>query len=196
MFENIPNLYLFVGVALFVVGFLAVLMSVSKYLENEKDNAVKKKESVIYNFAFDEVNEALSKKFWFGYLAVAVIGAGVSVMLALIALDFLTEYFEFADEGRLMAVYVAVSAIIWVIGDRFLFTRLGDSAYFARVESYAIKTFLGDTETPLNDEPEVAPVENVPAPEEPPKENSDDLKSRIAGMTNEEKIALLDALLK
>lgn len=195
MFENIPNLYLFVGVALFVVGFLAVLMSVSKYLENEKDNAVKRKEAVIFDFKYDEVNEALSKKFWFGYLAVAVIGAGVSVMLALIALDFLTEYFEIGDEGRLMAVYVVVSVAVWVTGDRFLFTRLGDSAYFARVENYAIKTFLGDTETPLI-EPEVAPVENVPEPEETPKENSDDLKSRIAGMTNEEKIALLDALLK
>ena len=46
----------------------------------------------------------------------------------------------------MLCLSVALGVGVWVIGDRYLFTRLGDSAYFARVESDAIKVFLGDTE--------------------------------------------------
>jgi len=197
MFENIPNIYLTVGVALAIAGFIAVIMCVSRFLENEKDNALKMKEAKLYEMPVDEVNVALSKKFWFGYLVVAVVGAGISSMLALIATDIIGSLYAIGDEGYIVVVCAVLALAFWLIGDKYLFTRLGDGAYFARVESHAIDLFLsGDIPVEVK-EPEVAPAENVPDTDEVPKENSgNDIKSRISGMTNEEKIALLDALLK
>ena len=171
MFENIPNIYVFVGLALFVVGFLAVMLCISRYLENEKDNACKAKLAKMDGTAYDTVNEALSKKFWYGYLVVAI---------ALVALDLVDAYYHIGDETRLMMVYLVLSVMVWVIGDYFLFTRLGDSAYFARVEFRAIKTFLGVTDETLNEESE-------------PEPNIEDM---VAKMTDDEKHALVDALFK
>lgn len=197
MFENIPNIYLTVGVALAIAGFIAVIMCVSRFLENEKDNALKMKEAKLYEMTVDEVNVALSKKFWFGYLVVAVVGAGVSSMLALIATDIIGSLYTIGDEGYIVVVCAVLALAFWLIGDKYLFTRLGDGAYFARVESHAIDLFLSG-DIPVEVKVDETPVaENVPDTDEVPKENSgNDIKSRISGMTNEEKIALLDALFK
>jgi len=179
MFENIPNIYVFVGLALFVVGFLAVMLCISRYLENEKDNACKAKLAKMDGTAYDTVNETLSKKFWYGYLVVAIVGAVVSVAISLVILDLVDAYYHIADETRLMTVYLALSVIVWVFGDYFLFTRLGNNAYFARVEFRAIKAFLGvsDEETlSENSEPEL------------------DIEGMVAKMTDDEKHALVDAL--
>ncbi len=181
MFENIPNIYVFVGLALFVVGFLAVMLCISRYLENEKDNACKAKLAKMDGTAYDTVNEALSKKFWYGYLVVAIVGAVVSVAISLVVLDFADAYYHIVDETRLMMVYLALSVIVWVIGDYFLFTRLGDSAYFARVEFRAIKTFLG------------VPDEETLSEDSEPEPNIEDM---VAKMTDDEKHALVDALFK
>lgn len=182
MFENIPNLYVFVGLALFVVGFLAVMLCISRYLENEKDNACKAKLAKMDGTAYDTVNAELSKKFWYGYLVVAIVGAVVSVAIALVVLDLVDACYHIVDETRLMMVYLVLSVLVWVIGDYFLFTRLGDSAYFARVEYRAIKTFLGDSDEALT-EPAQEPEEPEPA-------------VLVARMSDEQKVALIDALFK
>lgn len=179
MFESITNIYLFIGLGLFIVGFLASLMCVSRYLENEKDNAVKRKLAKQNNTEYDTVNEELSKKFWWGYLAVAILGALVAVLIAFVLTDLVNAYHPIGDESRLFAVYIALCVIVWVIGDYFLFTRLGDSAYFARVEYGAIKTFLGDTDETLTE----------PAQEPEPE-------VLVAKLTDEQKVALVDALFK
>lgn len=179
MFESVTNIYLFLGLGLFIVGFLASLMSVSRYLENEKDNACKRKLAKMNNTEYDTVNEELSKKFWWGYLAVAILGAFVSVVIAFVLTDLVNAYRPIGDESRLFAVYIALSVIVWVIGDYFLFTRLGDSAYFARVEYGAIKTFLGDTDEDLSE------------PEPEPEPQAEDL---VAKMTTEQKLALIESL--
>ena len=198
MFENIVNIYLTVGVALAIVGFIAVMMCVSRYLENEKDNVIKMKEAKLYDMAtVDEVNLELSKKFWFGYLIVAVVGAVISSMLALIATDIIGSLYAIEDEGYIIVMCSAIALAVWLIGDKYLFTRLGDSAYFARVESHAIDLFLNGDIPPEIKTDEIPVAENVPDTDEVPKENSgNDIKNRIAGMTNEEKVALLDALFK
>ena len=152
MFETIPNIWVFAGVALGVVGFLAIMMCISRYLENEKDNACKRKDVALNGGTYDTVNEELSKKFWVGYLVVAIAGAVVSVGLGLLLTDLISAYLAVTDPERLLCLSVALGVGVWVIGDRYLFTRLGDSAYFARVESDAIKTFLGDTEIPISTE--------------------------------------------
>ena len=148
MFENIPNIWVFAGVTLGVVGFLAIMMCISRYLENEKDNACKRKDVALNGGIYDTVNEELSKKFWVGYL--------VSVCLGLLLTVLINVYLAIAGPERLLCLAVALGVGVWVIGDRYLFTRLGDSAYFARVESDAIKVFLGDTEvlTPTGDSTE------------------------------------------
>lgn len=146
MFENIPNLWLTVALALVLVGFVAVLMCVNRYLENEKDNANKRKLAKMDGTDYDTVNEALGKKFWYGYLVVAVVGAFVSVALGLILTDLVDAYYHIEDDARLMCVCLALCVGVWLVGDYALFTRLGDSAYFARVERSAISVFLGDTE--------------------------------------------------
>ena len=179
MFESITNIYLFLGLGLFVVGFLASLMCVSRYLENEKDNACKRKLAKMDGTPYDTVNEELSKKFWWGYLAVAILGAFVAVLIAFVLTDLITAQYPIADESRLFAVYIALSVIVWVIGDYFLFTRLGDSAYFARVEYGAIKTFLGDTDETLTE------------PESEPEPEPEDL---VAKMSTEQKLALIESL--
>ena len=176
MFENIPNVWVFAGVALGVVGFLAVMMCISRYLENEKDNACKRKEAMLNGGTYDTVNEELSKKFWVGYLVVAVAGAVVSVGLGLLLTDLIDAYFAIADSGRLLCLAVALGVGVWVIGDRYLFTRLGDSAYFARVESDAIRAFLGDTE--------------VPTP------NEESTEDPVTELTDEQKRAIVEALFK
>ena len=176
MFENIPNVWVFAGVALGVVGFLAVMMCISRYLDNKKDNACKRKEAMLNGGTYDTVNEELSKKFWVGYAVVAIAGAFVSVGLGLLLTDLIDAYFTIADSGRLLCLSVALGVIVWVIGDRYLFTRLGDNAYFARVEDSAIRAFLGDTE--------------IPTPTEEPTEDP------VAELTDEQKRAIVEALFK
>lgn len=153
MFESIPDLWLTFALALVLVGFVAVLMCVNRYLENEKDNANKRKLAKMDGTAYDTVNEALGKKFWYGYLVVAVVGAVVSVILGLVLTDLVDAYYHIEDGARLMCVCLALCVGVWLVGDYALFTRLGDSAYFARVERGAISVFLGDTET-VTAEPE------------------------------------------
>lgn len=180
MFENIPNIYMTALVALAVTGFVAVLMCVSRYLENAKENAIARKNARLAGTDdYDTVNEALGRKFWYGYLIVAIVGAGVSVVLALIAVDMIDAYLEIADPSRLMVLSVAVSLMVWVICDKYLFTRLGDSAYFARVESSAISAFLGDRETETKD-----PVDES------------ETEDPLANLTPEEKRALVERLFK
>ena len=174
VFENIPNVWVFAGVALGVVGFLAVTMCISRYLDNKKDNACKRKEAMLNGGTYDTVNEELSKKFWVGYAVVAIAGAFVSVGLGLLLTDLIDAYFAIADSGRLLCLSVALGVIVWVIGDRYLFTRLGDNAYFARVEDSAIRAFLGDTE--------------IPTPTEEPTEGP------VVELTDEQKRALVEAL--
>ena len=158
MFENIPNMYIVAVVSLAIVGFIAVMMCVSRYLENEKDNAVKRKDAMIAGTTYDTVNEALSKKFWYGYLIVAVAGALISSVLALVITDIVGALYPIEDPGYILILNVALSVVVWVIGDRYLFTRLGDNAYFAKVEARAISAFLGDTvQDEVKDEPEPAP---------------------------------------
>lgn len=176
VFENIPNVWVFAGVALGVVGFLAVMMCISRYLDNKKDNACKRKEAMLNGGTYDTVNEELSKKFWVGYVVVAIAGAFVSVGLGLLLTDLIDAYFAIADSGRLLCLSVALGVVVWVFGDRYLFTRLGDNAYFARVEDSAIRAFLGDTEIPTPDPPteDAGPVE----------------------LTDEQKRALVEALFR
>ena len=145
----------------------------------EKDNANKRKLAKMDGTPYDTVNEELSKKFWWGYLAVAILGAFVAVLIAFVLTDLITAQYPIADESRLFAVYIALSVIVWVIGDYFLFTRLGDSAYFARVEYGAIKTFLGDTDEDLSE------------PEPEPEPEPEDL---VAKMTTEQKLAIIESL--
>ena len=176
MFENIPNVWVFAGVALGVVGFLAVMMCISRYLDNKKDNACKRKEAMLNGGTYDIVNEELSKKFWVGYAVVAIMGAFVSVGLGLLLTDLIDAYLTIADSGRLLCLSVALGVVVWVFGDRYLFSRLGDNAYFARVEDSAIRAFLGDTEVPTsNEEPTEDPVTEL---------------------TDEQKRAIVEALFK
>ena len=176
VFESLPNIWVFAGVALGVVGFLAIMMCISRYLENEKDNACKRKDAILNGGTYDTVNEELSKKFWVGYLVVAIAGAVVSVGLGLLLTDLISAYLAITDPERLLCLSVALGVGVWVIGDRYLFTRLGDSAYFARVESDAIKVFLGDTEVPTPNE------ESTEGPE--------------IVLTDEQKRAIIEALFK
>ena len=176
MFENIPNVWVFAGVALGVVGFLAVTMCISRYLDNKKDNACKRKEAMLNGGTYDTVNEELSKKFWVGYAVVAIMGAFVSVGLGLLLTDLIDAYLTIADSGRLLCLSVALGVVVWVFGDRYLFSRLGDNAYFARVEDSAIRAFLGDTE--------------IPTPTEEPTEDP------VAELTDEQKRAIVEALFK
>ena len=177
MFENLPNIWVFASVALGVVGFIAIMMCISRYLENEKDNACKRKDAILNGGTYDTVNEELSKKFWVGYLVVAIVGAFVSVGLGLLLTDLISAYLAVTDPERLLCLSVALGVGVWVIGDRYLFTRLGDSAYFARVESDAIKVFLGDTEVLA---PTGESTQNVGAIE----------------LTDEQKRAIIEALFK
>ena len=126
---------------------------------------------------YDTVNEELSKKFWVGYLVVAIAGAVVSVGLGLLLTDLISAYLAITDPERLLCLSVALGAGVWGIGDRYLFTRLGDNAYFARVESDAIKVFLGDTEVPTTTEESTEKV-------------------GVFELTDEQKRALVEALFK
>jgi len=177
VFETLPNVWVFAGVALGVVSFIAIMMCISRYLENEKDNACKRKDAILNGGTYDTVNEELSKKFWIGYLIVAIAGAVVSVGLGLLLTDLVSAYLAITDPERLLCLSVALGVGVWVIGDRYLFTRLGDSAYFARVESDAIKVFLGDTEVPTTT-----------------GESTE--KVGVIELTDEQKRALVEALFK
>lgn len=152
MFENIPNFEIVALVALAVVGFIAVVMCVSRFLENEKENAVAKKNAVMNGTAYDTVNEELSRKFWFGYLIVAVVGAVASVAVGLVLSDLILSELTIYGESRLTAVCVGVSVFVWIVCDVVFFSRLGDSAYFATVEKKAINAFLTPTEDKIKDE--------------------------------------------
>ncbi len=177
MFENIPNIEMTAPIALGVVAMVAIVMCVSRFLENEKENANEKKLAKMNGTEYDTVNEELSRKFWCGYLIVAILGAIVSVALGIVVADAVFTMVHVVDETRLTLYTIAICALVWIVCDHTLFTRLGDNAYFSKIEKDAIETFL----SPVDAETETV-------------SEGEKTEGKLK-LTREEKLALLEKIL-
>lgn len=145
MFENIPEAEVcFVAITVVIV-FIALLAIVSEYVSNKKSEAVKAKEAKLNGTTYDEVNGAISQKFFWGYPVIATIAAIIIAFAVMFGLNEVahSQYADYVScPERVILIGSVAAFIVFALVDRYLLRAVMDGLFYTKVEAPAIERFL------------------------------------------------------
>lgn len=145
LFEHITDANTVWAAVLGVTMFLALIVTYSAFIENQKSEKDKAKEAKLNGTTYDSVNGAISQKFFWGYAIIAIVGAAVVATVVMFAINCLaeTEWQEWvATTDRAMLVGCIISCLAYIFMDKYLLRNAADGSFFKAIEEPAIDAFL------------------------------------------------------
>ena len=139
MFEYITDAIYVAALVIGITVFIALLASYSAFINNKKDEELKKKKALLAGETFDADQVAISSKYSWIYALFAVLGAVVCSVLVLISADayFIPHFAEdptAVDPTAVALAGIAASIVLYAFADKYLLRNAAKGLFYTSVE--------------------------------------------------------------